>query len=440
MVFNSQRCASQVPGNALSHTHARWRAAKDLIEFEEYPVAAPNNFDLAALRAQHSASMASLSAQGRTYDEHGVVLAVDWPSLLPALDVGEQAMAAVDMVMRPRFGYKPEVLFIYALEEEDALAWQDGLTRALREMRRHFHVTLMNIGHMRVEHQPEIDFQIKNTFHFFLGYGKFLGHADFFMRQYNDKMNPIKKQKGEQLVTFAMLLRGGMCCFCLVLSVLLWGRLTELACWRVSCDTGMHYADEEAQSIYGAIVTDTPEQAAQVTADNAGFGPEKVFHQLGIDPGHWAAQGHERGGEARLRYHFLVVGDLSSATRPELLLDKHGTRRFVGRHVDATSDYIAEELTAGGVEVSRWVNASERGRLYRNADTVLFPMSEEGSGEMELLEALACGATVEIADDNERLHALHARAVEHGIPDHVAYATTLTQAVWSVLAPGANRA
>ena len=72
----------------------------------------------------------------------------------------------------------------------------------------------------------------------------------------------------------------------------------------------MHYADEEAQSIYGAIVTDTPEQAAQVTADNAGFGPEKVFHQLGIDPGHWAAQGHERGGEARLRYHFLVVGDL----------------------------------------------------------------------------------------------------------------------------------
>lgn len=205
----------------------------------------------------------------------------------------------------------------------------------------------------------------------------------------------------------------------------------------------MHYADEEAQRIYGAIVTDTPEQAAQVTADNAGFSKEKVFHQLGIDPGHWAAQGHERGvrgSEARLTYHFLVVGDLSSATRPELLLDKHGTRRFVGRHVDATSDYIAEELTAGGVEVSRWVNASERGRLYRNADTVLFPMSEEGSGEMELLEALACGATVEIADDNERLHALHARALEHGIPDHVAYATTLTQAVWSVLAPGANRA
>ena len=58
----------------------------------------------------------------------------------------------------------------------------------------------MNIGHLNIEEQPTIDFQMKNTFHFFLGYGRFLGHADYFMRMYNEAINPIKQQKGEQLV------------------------------------------------------------------------------------------------------------------------------------------------------------------------------------------------------------------------------------------------
>jgi len=59
--------------------------------------------------------------------------------------------------------------------------------------------------------------------------------------------------------------------------------------------------------------------------------------------------------------------------------------------------------------------------------------------QMELLEALACGAPVEIEEDNSRLHALLAHSLQHGIPDHISYAGTLTQAVWSVLAAGAAR-
>ena len=60
-------------------------------------------------------------------------------------------------------------------------------------------------------------------------------------------------------------------------------------------------------------------------------------------------------------------------------------------------------------------------------------MSEEGAGEQELLEALACGAKVEIEQDNARLLALKERAEREGVPDHVAYAQTLAQAIWSVL-------
>ncbi len=58
---------------------------------------------------------------------------------------------------------------------------------------------------------------------------------------------------------------------------------------------------------------------------------------------------------------------------------------------------------------------------------------------MELLEALACGTPVEIEEDNARLRALLEHSLQHGIPDHMSYAGTLTQAVWSVLAAGAAR-
>ena len=111
----------------------------------------------------------------------------------------------------------------------------------------------------------------------------------------------------------------------------------------------------------------------------------------------------------------------------------------MGRSVDASSSDISQELIAAGVEVAPWCNASQRARVYRSAAVVYFPMTEEGAGDMELLEALACAAAVEIEEDNTRLTALYQRSLRQGIPDHTAYAATLTQAVWSVLASGAAK-
>jgi hypothetical protein len=42
----------------------------------------------------------------------------------------------------------------------------------VRELRRYFHVSIMNIAHLRVEEHPEIDFQMKHTYHFFVAYGR----------------------------------------------------------------------------------------------------------------------------------------------------------------------------------------------------------------------------------------------------------------------------
>jgi hypothetical protein len=196
---------------------------------------------------------------------------------------------------------------------------------------------------------------MKNTFHFFLGYGRFMGHADWFMRKYNEVINPIKKQKGEQLVTFALMLRGGQ-----------------------------HFPDDEALRLYGSLITDTHMQADELKQEHPDIA-DRIFHGIGVDPQHWTQpkEAAARGGrDAHREYDVLVLADLTSATRPELLLEKRGRRMFVGRAVDASSGDIREELRAAGVKVSSWVNASERARLYRSAALVYFPMSDEGAGEV----------------------------------------------------------
>jgi len=166
----------------------RWRTIKDLMEFEEYPVAAPNAFTLSSIRPHNQATRTA----ALTSDTHGVQSHVDWHVLLPHVDVAGDMMANV---MKKRFGYKPEVLFVYALDEQDQHAWEDGLTRALRELRRHFHMTLMNIAHLRIEELPEIDFQMKNTFHFFLGYGS-NGSCRLLHAQIQRSDQPYQKRKG----------------------------------------------------------------------------------------------------------------------------------------------------------------------------------------------------------------------------------------------------
>ena len=55
----------------------------------------------------------------------------------------------------------------------------------------------------------------------------------------------------------------------------------------------------------------------------------------------------------------------------------------------------------------------------------------QGGGEMELLEALACNAEVEVAADNAKLQSLLQQRTR--VPDAEQYADELVKALWSVL-------
>ncbi|KAJ1469690.1 hypothetical protein T484DRAFT_1850805 [Baffinella frigidus] len=201
-----------------------WRGMKDLIELGDYPLRAPNNFDLKVPRpallasATHSgpeknvlgdfslrapnnfdlkdprpALLASATRElasavtralkslpaglfhagpitgvdwaGVPVREAGPITGVDWAGVPVRQAPGGEA-AQVAAVMGGRFGYKPEVLFAYALSPEDEARWD---------------MALLSL------HQSLDPLSIKPTFHFFLGWGPLFGKVDYFLRQYSGK-------------------------------------------------------------------------------------------------------------------------------------------------------------------------------------------------------------------------------------------------------------
>jgi glycosyltransferase involved in cell wall biosynthesis len=122
---------------------------------------------------------------------------------------------------------------------------------------------------------------------------------------------------------------------------------------------------------------------------------------------------------------WLSVGALRRYKRHERLLDKPGRRVVVGDLTDPDPGLL-EELRDGGVEVVDFVTYDELGDYYRRARNVLIAAEVEGGGERSLLEARACGARVEIAEDNPKLRGLQ-EAPE--IWDHRYYGEQLAKGI-----------
>jgi hypothetical protein len=110
----------------------RWRATLDLVELGEYPAAAaPNAFDLKAVRGDGGHGRAWKEAVKAGKRQRGVLVDVDWDKL-PPNDLGEDVMRMVDTVMGPRFGFKPDILVVHSMPPECFEDWQDGLKRYVR--------------------------------------------------------------------------------------------------------------------------------------------------------------------------------------------------------------------------------------------------------------------------------------------------------------------
>lgn len=99
---------------------------------------------------------------------------------------------------------------------------------------------------------------------------------------------------------------------------------------------------------------------------------------------------------------WLSVGQVVAYKRPERLLECTGRRVMVGDLLSA-DPAILERLRAGGVEMVDFVDYETLATYYRRAKNVLIPCTVRGGGERAVLEARACGAAVQVADDNPKL-------------------------------------
>jgi hypothetical protein len=124
---------------------------------------------------------------------------------------------------------------------------------------------------------------------------------------------------------------------------------------------------------------------------------------------------------------WLSVGALKPYKRHELLLEKPGRRLVVGDTTDADPG-VVDRLTAGGIEILRFLPYEQLAGYYRRARNVLVGATMEGGGERSVLEARACGARVQVEEDNPKLRALQRAPVW----DHDYYARQLAKGLHEV--------
>jgi hypothetical protein len=82
-----------------------------------------------------------------------------------------------------------------------------------------------------------------------------------------------------------------------------------------------------------------------------------------------------------------------------------------------------------GVGISGMLYPSKLRNIYNCSDVVYIPADINGGGERAILEARACGRTVEVERDNPKLQEL----VDGQLFDHHYYAEQLKKGILSVL-------
>jgi len=137
--------------------------------------------------------------------------------------------------------------------------------------------------------------------------------------------------------------------------------------------------------------------------------------------------------EAPVIWDYISVGSFSYWKRHESIISKPGTTKMVIGEIQkdnwSESFDIISYLLLAGVAVSDMVYPSKLRNFYNCANKVFIPAEINGGGERAVLEARACGKTVEIADDNPKLQEL----LDGPVYDHHYYKSKLLSGIMEVL-------
>lgn len=108
-------------------------------------------------------------------------------------------------------------------------------------------------------------------------------------------------------------------------------------------------------------------------------------------------------------WDYITVGAFAYWKRQSLLVQKEGTKLAIGQiqrnNLNESIDIIGN-LILGHCAVSDMVSPERLALIYNSAKTCYIPADLMGGGERAVLEARACGLSVEVEDDNPKLKEL----------------------------------
>lgn len=270
---------------------------------------------------------------------------------------------------------KPKVAFVY--HHENPQIWMDGLSRALDLLEDEVQLSRINLATREVwTHELE-------NCDFILGWGAFGSPVD-------------KLLTGE-------------------------GRIPTEKAKMGLCIAGVS-VDKSAAQLYDVLFYETKWYRPYIDWH------DNIVHAFGVNTDIF----FKMDLPTPIIWDYIGAGSFASWKRWERMKKKVGSKLVIGQyqiHNEEESLAIARDLIKGGVMVANEVDPFKLSLLMSCARTAYIPSSIIGGGERFLLEARACGLSVEIEPDNAKLQEL----LDGPIYDHMYYAKKLKEGIFSVL-------
>jgi hypothetical protein len=268
---------------------------------------------------------------------------------------------------------KPKVLFVFDHPHEEQ--WLDGLWAALELLSADFEIVKWNLQSNSEKEPPLADF--------YLGWGGFASSPD----KYIQELSKIDAGK------FGLLIGGNS-----------------------FPSTGMDK--------YDVLFYETKWVRDFL---NLKFHPN-IVHAFGVNTDIYS----QLDTPTPILWDYIGVGAFANWKRWPLMLEKKGNRLVMGEYQlgnETESLEIVKSLVKGNVMVSTNRHPFDYAMLLSCSRKMYIPADIYGGGERAVLEARACGLTVEIEEDNPKLKEL----VEGPIYDHRYYAEQIKKGILSCL-------
>lgn len=275
-----------------------------------------------------------------------------------------------------------KVLFLYDLRPQQFESWTDGLREALYLLEKDVELTLINV-------HDGFHIDMVNDYDMVIGWGTFMGRIA-------DSLEQSKLVRNKKI---------GLC-------------------------VGGSMVPPNNEHLYDVVYYETEWYRKQYLRYYLQMGG-KAIHAFGVNGKVFFNDGKEH----EKIFDYVACGSFALWKRHELIKDKPGLKFVFG---EVQKENMQESLAIGfdlltsHVGIMDMIPQEQLAKIYRCTDTVFIGNETHGGGERTVLEARACGAKVEVQEDNPKLLSM----LDIPITDHVYYYHKLKEGIEYALSRG----